>query len=64
MPQEPLWRKWRFVVASLDVRMAGRTEFAPYSSKTILNEGKRADHCLWTHYSAYPHKSCQHRCHF
>lgn len=44
--------------------MLRRAEFVPYSPKTILNKGKRADHWFWTRYSAYPYKGCQHRCHF
>ena len=44
--------------------MARRTVFIPYSPKTILNKGKRADHWFWTRYSAYPYLGCQHGCEF
>ena len=41
-----------------------RTVFIPYNPKTILNKSKRADHCFWTRYSAYPYIGCQHGCEF
>ncbi len=44
--------------------MARRVEFVSYRPKTILNKGKRPDHWFWSRYSAYPYKSCQHRCLF
>ncbi len=44
--------------------MSRKTEFIPYSPKTILNKGKRADHWFWTRYSAYPYLGCQHGCAF
>ena len=44
--------------------MPRRAEFIPYTPKTILNKGKRADHWFWTRYSAYPYKGCQHGCAF
>jgi DNA repair photolyase len=44
--------------------MSRRTAFVPYSPKTILNKGKRADHWFWTRYSAYPYIGCQHGCAF
>src|SRR5512139_1666848 len=44
--------------------MSRRTVFVPYSPKTILNKGKRADHWFWTRYSAYPYLGCQHGCEF
>ena len=46
------------------VRRPRRTTFVPYSPKTILNKGKRADHWFWSRYSAYPYKGCQHGCLF
>jgi len=44
--------------------MSRRTEFVPYSPKTILNKSKRPDHWFWTRYSAYPYLGCQHGCEF
>ena len=44
--------------------MSRRTQFVPYSPKTILNKGKRPDHWFWTRYSAYPYLGCQHGCEF
>jgi DNA repair photolyase len=44
--------------------MSRKTVFVPYTPKTILNKGKRADHWFWTRYSAYPYLGCQHGCAF
>jgi DNA repair photolyase len=44
--------------------MSRKTIFVPYSPKTVLNKGKRADHWFWTRYSAYPYLGCQHGCAF
>lgn len=44
--------------------MSQRTQFICYQPKTILNQGKRADHWFWTRYSAYPYLGCQHGCPF
>jgi DNA repair photolyase len=44
--------------------MSHRTRFLCYQPKTILNKSKRADHCFWTRYSAYPYMGCQHGCAF
>lgn len=44
--------------------MSRRTVFVPYTPKTVLNKGKRADHWFWTRYSAYPYLGCQHGCAF
>jgi len=43
---------------------AKRAEFVSFRPKTILNRGKRADHCFWSRYSAYPYKGCMHGCEF
>jgi DNA repair photolyase len=44
--------------------MSRKTTFVPYTPKTVLNKGKRADHWFWTRYSAYPYIGCQHGCEF
>jgi DNA repair photolyase len=44
--------------------MPRRIEFVTYRPKTILNKAKRADHWFWSRYSAYPYRSCLHRCLF
>ena len=40
--------------------MIPKTIFVPYRPKTFLNKSKRADHWIWTRYSAYPYLGCQH----